>query len=155
MAFTLTSPDFTDSGKIPVEYTCDGMGKSPALLWSGEPEETKAFALVVHDPDAPSGDFTHWLLYNIPPDVHSLQEGPEPDHPGDDGKNTYDRIGWGAPCPPRGHGPHHYIFTLHAINTDEITFHESGAGLANIEAEIHGHILATATLTGVFERLEI
>jgi len=151
MAFTLTSPAFTDGGTIPVDYTCDGAARSPELRWNGEPEGTKTFVLIMHDPDAPGGEFTHWVLYGIPPNVHGLLEGPGVEHPGSAGVNTFDRLGWGAPCPPRCHGPHRYVFQVHALDQD-IGRGEPGAGRANVEAEMRGHILATASLTGLYER---
>ena len=115
MAFTLSSPAFDDGDDIPARYTCDGENRSPELRWNDPPIGTKAFALIVEDPDAPSGMFTHWILTDIPGTESTLAEAIAPGRVGVDGVNTYSKIGYGSPCPPRGHGVHRYYFRLHAL----------------------------------------
>src|SRR4051794_31276693 len=119
MALTLQSSSFEPKGDIPTAFTGDGQDRSPALRWSGGPEATKTYALIVHDPGAPSGDFAHWLVYNIPVTTTGLPEaGP---HRGDlsdgtlQGRNDFDRIGYGGPKPPPGK-PHRYQFELYALD---------------------------------------
>src|ERR1035441_1067248 len=86
-------------------------GSSPSLEWSGEPGDVRSFVLVVEDPDAPSGTFCHWLVYDISPDVHNLAQGLKPSSVGVSGTNDFGRPGYGGPCPPRGPA-HRYYFCL-------------------------------------------
>src|SRR5947209_20381211 len=112
----LTSPAFNHHRAIPAHHTGDGDDVSPALMWSGAPEGTKAFAVVVHDPDAPLVDgFTHWVAYKIPGDANSLPEGG-----GDavNGTNSMGNAGYNGPAPPAGHGTHHYYFWVYALDED-------------------------------------
>ena len=109
MPLSLTSPAFPSGGRIPVKYTHDGQNVSPPLAWHDAPEQTRSFAVVVEDPDAPSGTFRHWAIYNIGPGEAGLREGASKAKPGtvaqslnDFGNGHYD-----APQPPKGHGPHH------------------------------------------------
>ena len=143
----LTSPAFDDGEPIPEKYSCDGDDTSPALNWSFVPEGTRSLALIVHDPDAPSGDFTHWLAWNIDPEPGGLEEGvPAPGQ----GANGFGRPGYGGPCPPPGHGSHRYFFELHAVDTDLDL--EAGAAREQLEDAIEGHVLAKAQLIGTYER---
>ena len=147
MAFILSSAAFHQEEQIPVRHTCEGEDVSPPLAWTGAPESTKAFALVVDDPDAPSGVFTHWLLADIAPGEQALAEGQSSGTPG---KNDFRRVGYRGPCPPKRHGRHHYRFHLHALS--------SPLGLAegfnrrSADAALHGRILGTAILNGWYER---
>ena len=151
----LTSRAFEDGGTIARRYTCDAEDVSPALEWEGAPAGTVSFALVVHDPDAPRGDWVHWVIYDIPGDFDGLPEGVEPARRPDglgqaaQGKNDFGRIGWGGPCPPSGK-PHRYVFTLTALDTRLGL--EPGGSREDVEEATGDHVLATATLTGRYGR---
>jgi Raf kinase inhibitor-like YbhB/YbcL family protein len=144
----LTSPDFEEGGQIPSELTCDGENTSPELHWSGVPSGVVELALTCEDPDAPGGTFVHWVAWSIDPSSGRLPRG---DGTGiAQGRNGFGNVGFGGPCPPPGHGPHHYLFTLYAL--DQSLDLEPGATIADLRSAIDGHIRATATLTGVYER---
>lgn len=151
MAFKLTSPAFSDGSPIPAQHTCDGRDRSPALRWSGAPEGTRSFALIVHDPDAPGGAFTHWVLFDIPAGVEEIPEGAAPTAVGLPGANDFGKTGYGGPCPPPGHGRHRYFFTLYALDLEKTGLRQ-GARRAEVESAIRGHVLGQAQLTGVYER---
>jgi Raf kinase inhibitor-like YbhB/YbcL family protein len=145
--FTLTSDAFTHGGEIPRRHTCEGDDVSPALAWSDPPPGTRALALVVDDPDAPRGTFTHWLAWNIDASAGGLAEGESAPA---EGRNDFGTGGWSGPCPPPGHGVHRYFFRLHALDaTLDIGFR---AGPAEVAKALEGHVLATAELIGTFER---
>jgi len=113
------SPAFAYGQTIPRKYTCDGEDVSPPLRIEGVPSGAAALVLIVEDPDAPKRNFTHWVLYNIPPNVTELPEGvPKAEETpyGLQGVNDFGRVGWGGPCPPRGHGTHRYFFRLYALS---------------------------------------
>src|SRR5579872_777691 len=102
MPFQLFSAAFTEGGWIPELHSCQGADISPALEWSGEPAGTRSFALIVDDPDAPGGAWNHWILYDIPPTSHTLQQAWKPGSLGLSGKNDFGKRGYGGPCPPKG-----------------------------------------------------
>ena len=153
----LTSTAFVAGGSIPARHTCDGEDVSPPLAWSGAPEGTRSFALLVDDPDAPDPKapkrvWVHWVLYDIPATVASLAEGasgralPGGAHEGrHDGGGT----GYAGPCPPIGR--HRYFHRLFALDA---TLPDLGgkAGRAALERAMDGHVLATAVLMGTYER---
>lgn len=118
----LTSSAFTNSDTIPTVYTCEGENISPPLSWSGVPDEAETLALVVDDPDAPNGTFTHWVLYNLPPTPPNLEAGASlSDRLAEglrEGLNNFGEQGYGGPCPPRGGGEHRYFFRLYAIDRE-------------------------------------
>lgn len=146
---SLTSTAFVDGDTIPVMYTCDGSDVSPELRWTEPPAGTKSFALIVDDPDAPKGLFTHWVLFDIAGAARGLAQG---DHKiGRSGRNSFGKVGYGGPCPPRGHGTHRYYFTLYALDVDSLGLVE-GADRAAVEAALAGHVLATAQLMGRYVR---
>ena len=159
-SLSLTSSSFANNGAIPRRFTCDGDGLSPSLQWSAAPAGTKSFALVVHDPDA-QVDFTHWLVYDIPPQVRGLAQGTSTDGDGDgngngamprgskEGINDFRSAGYAGPCPPPGK-PHHYVFRLDALD-GYITL-PSGAKREELEAAMRGHILAEGQLVGIYQR---
>ncbi|WP_274423350.1 YbhB/YbcL family Raf kinase inhibitor-like protein [Chelativorans sp. YIM 93263] len=154
MPLTLMSPAFADRDPIPEKHTRDGENISPPLKWTGVPEGTRSFVLIVEDPDAPSGTFRHWGLFNIPPDRDNLPESVEtgPDKAtlhicGNDFGNTY----YDGPEPPAGHGPHRYYFRLAALDVPDINL-PSVAGIAELWREVEKHKLDEATLIGVYER---
>jgi Raf kinase inhibitor-like YbhB/YbcL family protein len=143
----LTSGAFEDGEPIPTKYTCDGEDASPPLTWSSLPDGTRSLALIVHDPDAPSGDFLHWLAWNIDPEPGALGEGETPPA---EGTSAFGRPGYGGPCPPPGHGTHRYFHRLYALDT-ELDL-EPGAGREELQQAMEGHILGEARLVGTFER---
>lgn len=149
MALTLTVPTFAAGDMIPKRYTCEGQNVSPALHWSDTPASARGYALIVDDPDAPGGTFTHWVLFDIPGDQSGLAEGEKAI--GVAGKNDFGRPGYGGPCPPRGHGPHRYYFTLYALDVAALKL-KAGAARREVEAALRGHILAQTQYMGRYER---
>lgn len=148
--FNLTSPTFNDQSNIPIDYTCDGKDLSPELKWSDVPTNTKSLALIVSDPDAPRGVFYHWILFNIPVSITGLAQGIGNLPQGTlVGKNDFGNIRYNGPCPPKG-SPHHYIFTLYALDT---TLNLSAAIDANtLLKSLQKHIIGKAILTGLYQR---
>ena len=142
--FQLTSSAFRDGAAIPGQFTCEGTDQQPPLEWSAPPSETKSLALVVDDPDAPSGTFRHWGVFNIPADARSLGG------PAAQAVNDFGKPGYGGPCPPRGHGPHHYRFKLLALNVDRLNL--SNPKIAQLEAEAEKYVIGRAQLVGTYER---
>ncbi|HEX7363584.1 MAG TPA: YbhB/YbcL family Raf kinase inhibitor-like protein [Dehalococcoidia bacterium] len=148
----LTSSAFTDGANIPEVYTCKGENKSPELSWAGLPAGTASLALIMDDPDATVGTFTHWVVFNLPKDSAGLPEGIIKDTvlaggtlQGNSGAR---RIGYVGPCPPKG-GPHHYTFTLYAL---DITLSlEAGATKDQVLQAAEGHILGQAQLVGLYQ----
>jgi Raf kinase inhibitor-like YbhB/YbcL family protein len=146
-AFTLTSNAFETGQEIPRRHSCEGDDVSPALTWAGTPEGARSFALIVDDPDAPGGTFTHWLAWAIEPASSALGEG---ESAPTEGRNDFGTVGYRGPCPPPGHGPHRYSFRLHALDADlEL---ERGAGKRDLERALEGHVLGAAELIGRYER---
>ncbi|HXX60773.1 MAG TPA: YbhB/YbcL family Raf kinase inhibitor-like protein [Candidatus Sulfotelmatobacter sp.] len=141
----LTSPAFGDGGAIPARYTCSGADISPPLAWSHAPAGTTAFALVVVDTNA-SG-FVHWVVSDIPGDQTALGAGARA---GVAGRNSFDGVGYGGPCPPVGAGVHHYVFTLYALS------HKLGLGgvptATQVRAAAARVTLATARVTAIYRR---
>lgn len=156
MALALTSSNFDAGGTIPARYTCEGDDRSPALEWSGAPDGTRSFALIVDDPDAPDPrapqrTWVHWVLYNLPADTRGLPEGvASADLPKGtrEGMNDWKRTGYGGPCPPIGR--HRYFHKLYALDTELTDLH--GATKAQLESALEGHILAKAELMGTYEK---
>lgn len=146
MAFILTSRAFAHGGTIPREYTCDGSNTAPPLAWSGAPDGTQGFALVLDDPDAPRGTFTHWLLYDIPAATGGLED----DDVGEALVNDFGRLGYGGPCPPPVHGPHHYHFTLYAVDANPLPM--TGRHRADLDRALRSHGIGMARLTGMYTR---
>ncbi len=149
MTLTLTSPAFANGATIPKKFTCEGLNISPELRWSDTPINTQSYALIVDDPDAPVGTFTHWVLFDIPGDRSSLAEGESTS--GLAGRNDFGRSGYGGPCPPRGHGPHRYFFTLYALDVASLKL-KAGATRREVETALRGHSLAQAQYLGRYER---
>jgi Raf kinase inhibitor-like YbhB/YbcL family protein len=144
----LTSPNFEEGGPIPPERTCDGEDVAPGLHWSGVPNDVVELALTCEDPDAPGGTFVHWVAWGITPSSRQLTADDRANiH---EGENGFGKDGYGGPCPPPGHGPHRYEFTLYAL--DRSPDLEPGATIADLRAAIDGHVRATATLMGTYER---
>ena len=153
MAFELTSSAFASGGNIPVRHTCDGADASPPLRWADPPRNTKEFALVVDDPDAPVGTWVHWVLHRIPASVQTLPDGVAPEDAvsgaGTQGVNDFGRVGYGGPCPPRGPA-HRYFFKLYALDA-ELTLAPRATQVALLKA-IKGHVLGQADLMGRYKR---
>jgi hypothetical protein len=147
--FMLRSTAFEDGQPLPADYSCDGANKSPPLGWSDPPRGTKSFALVVDDPDAPSGTFRHWGTWNIPAGSHGIEEGQGGQFP--QAVNDFGSQGYGGACPPKGHGAHRYRFKLFALDTDKLDL-PSGAKVEQVEATAADHLLGQAQLTGTYER---
>jgi len=153
-AITLTSSAFAEGEVIPTEHTGEGKDSSPALKWAGTPEDTKSLALICDDPDAPVGDWVHWVIYAIPAGTTELSERVPTDKTlasgAKQGTNDFKNIGYGGPMPPKGHGPHRYFFKLYALDT-ELSL-EPGATKKELLAAMEGHILGQAQLMGKYER---
>lgn len=146
----MTTTAFLDQGVLPVLYTCDGKNISPEFAWTNPPANTQSFALVLSDPDAPSGIFYHWVIYNIPSSTNELTEGMEKLPAGTlTGKNSWDKTAYNGPCPPKG-SVHNYIFTLYALGTKLAL--PAGADGKTVLAAIKGHVLKEVALTASYSR---
>jgi Raf kinase inhibitor-like YbhB/YbcL family protein len=143
----LTSPAFEHGRSIPRKHTCEGEDVSPPLAWSGVQQGTASLALVVDDPDAPGGTFTYWRAWGIDPTGAGLGESEVPPF---EGRNDFGSVGWRGPCPPPGHGPHRYVFQLHALD-GELEF-PAGTAKAEVDRAIADHALGVAELVGIYER---
>jgi Raf kinase inhibitor-like YbhB/YbcL family protein len=153
MTFTLKSPAFAAGADIPRQFTCTATDVSPALEWSNAPAKAVSLALIMDDPDAPVGTWVHWVLWNLPPSVHSLPEGVAKREQLDDGsrqgRNDFSKIGYGGPCPPPGK-LHRYFFRLYALDV-KLTL-APGASRQELDAALKGHILGQAEYMGTFRR---
>lgn len=149
MSFKISSKAFDNGALIPVKYTCDGDDISPELSWQNPPDNTKSLALIMDDPDAPGGTWVHWVLFNIPSDVRGLKENIAqlPDH-AISGKNSWNRQGYGGPCPPDK--MHRYFFKLYALDTTLDL--SADTDKSALEKAMQGHILGTAELMGKYDR---
>jgi Raf kinase inhibitor-like YbhB/YbcL family protein len=143
----LASSAFADGQSIPRQHSCDGEGLSPPLSWTGVPDGASSLALIVDDPDAPGGTFTHWLAWGLEPAAGGLGEGEAAPL---EGRNDFGETGYRGPCPPPGHGTHRYFFRLHALE-DELEL-EPGAGRAELERALARRSVAVAELLGTYER---
>jgi len=156
MPLTLSSPAFTDHASIPVQYTCQGEDVSPPLTWSGAPDGTRSYVLIVDDPDAPDPaaprmTWVHWVLYNIPASAPGLAENERQHRPppgARDGVNDWKRTGYGGPCPPIGR--HRYFFKLYALDTELPDLRAPAK--ARVEQAIEGHVLARTELVGTYQK---
>ncbi len=152
-SFQLTSSAFTEGAYIPARYSCEGQDSSPPLAWAGAPEGTQSYALTCVDPDAPVGDWIHWIAWNIPAEITSLGEGIESKDQKSftQGTNSWGRTGYGGPCPPRGHGPHRYYFTLYALDIASLDL-SAAVHLPELQSALSSHVLAKTSLMGRYER---
>jgi Raf kinase inhibitor-like YbhB/YbcL family protein len=157
MTVKLTSTAFKEGQPIPKKYSGEGDDISPPLAWSDLPNGAVELALIVDDPDAPSGTWTHWVIYNIPAALTGLDEGASgkagahlPDAAIAEGKNSAGKVNYHGPMPPPGHGTHHYYFTLYAL--DKSLSLDKGPNKAAVEKAMQGHILAKGQLMGTYER---
>ncbi|ODN31168.1 YbhB/YbcL family Raf kinase inhibitor-like protein [Fervidobacterium thailandense] len=152
---TVKAP-FENNAVMPVEYTCDGRNVSPELKISGIPSNAKSVAVICDDPDAPIGTFVHWVLWNVPvsgsevtipggmPKTATLSNGAR------QGLNDFGRIGYDGPCPPKGHGTHHYHFKVYALDT--LLNMEGNVKKKELEKAMEGHILAKGEIVGLYAR---
>ncbi len=160
LTIKLSSTAFAEGAMIPRTFTCDGADRSPPLEWSGAAASARSLALICDDPDAPMGTWSHWVIFNLPPETQSLNEG----IPAEDtipvvagaesaakarqGQNDFAKIGYGGPCPPGG--THRYFFRLYALDTAlKLT---STATRADVLEAIEGHIVAEGRLMGTYQR---
>jgi Raf kinase inhibitor-like YbhB/YbcL family protein len=143
----ITSTAFSHNGMIPAKYTCDGADMVPPLTIESVPENAKALALIVDDPDAPRDMWVHWVVWNIDPKTEEIAEGSVP-HGAQQGMNDFRKLAYGGPCPPSG--IHRYFFKLYALDT--LLNLGKGATKADLEKSMKGRILAQAELIGQYRR---
>ena len=145
---TIESPAFAENEMIPAKYTCDGEGLIPPLTFSDIPDGTQELMLILDDPDAPSGDWVHWAVYNIPPSTTGVAEGSVPNG-AFEGASSWGKPEYGPPCPPRG--THRYIFHLYALDVASPMFEQPPTKQALLQS-MAGHVLEQAELTGLYTR---
>ena len=150
--FTVTIEAFAAGGAIPGVFTCEGENLSPALFWAGEPEGTQSFALIMDDPDAPGGTWNHWLVWDIPANVHALPQQYRATRPVHSGTNDFGKAGYGGPCPPKSDGAHRYFFRLYALDTPTLGV-PGGARRNELERALRRHGLGIAEYMGRFKRI--
>jgi Raf kinase inhibitor-like YbhB/YbcL family protein len=142
----ITSSAFHEGANIPSKFTCDGSDTSPPLQIAGVPSGAKSLVLIADDPDAPGGLFTHWLIWNIPPQTNLIAEGSAPQ--GVQGANDFGKSGYRGPCPPSG--THRYSFKIFALDRElELG---SGAKRSQVDAAMKGHVIAQGELVGRYAR---
>lgn len=150
---TITTTSFPAEGMIPAKYTCEGANVSPALSWTGVPAGAKTLALICDDPDAPGGNWVHWVLFNLPAAASGLAEKVDtgPTLPGGarQGMNDFGKTGYGGPCPPPGKA-HHYFFKLYAL--DIRLRLKAGATKKDLLQAMDGHVIADGLLMGKYQR---
>ncbi len=151
MAFKAWSTAFDEGGSIPLRNSKEGENVAPAIEWSGPPSGTRSYALLCEDPDAPSGNFTHWMVWDIPGDCLAIPEGFEPGKLGITGTNDFGDEGYGGPLPPSGHGPHRYIFKVYALDMKRIPLMH-GARRNDFERALWGHVIEETSVMGKYER---
>lgn len=143
----VTSSAFAQGEAIPQKYTCDGEDVSPPLAWTGAPESVASYALIMDDPDAPAGTWVHWVLFDISPQTTKLAED-VPATVGVQGNSSWDRTGYGGPCPPSGE--HRYFFKLYALDTTLGL--EAGATKEEVLEAMSDHVVAQGELMGTYSR---
>ena len=155
--FKITSTSFVNGQTLPKDqihshFGCTGENTSPDLKWEGAPAGTKSFALIVHDPDAPRPTgWYHWIVLNIPADVTSLKKGQQINSPMMQVKNDFGGVTYGGACPPKGHGVHHYNFTIYALESAGL-IPSPGSTPDSVERQVKKHALASATITATYGR---
>ncbi len=152
MSIKIFSSAFSEGGMIPERFTCDGSGVSPHLSWGEQPAGTKSITIICNDPDAPGGNFVHWLLYDIPASTRELPENVPPDgvlsNGAKQGVTDFDSLGYGGPCPPGG--VHKYVFKIFALNA--LLGLPAGASEKQVLKAMKGHVLGEGKLTGKYGR---
>ncbi len=146
-SFVLTSTAFSDGSSLPKKYSCDGENVSPPIKWSGAPAGTKGFALILDDPDAPGGTFTHWVVFDLPASRTELAEGAK--DVGKGGLNGRRQTGYTGACPPSG--THRYFFTLYAVDIASLGVNE-GASRSDVEKALQNHIVGKTQLMATYSR---
>ena len=149
MAMELSSPAFRHGATLPERCVRGGADRSPPLRWSDPPEGTRSLALLMEDPDAADGLFTHWLVFDLPPDLRQLPEGGR--DVGVAGRNDFHGNGWGGPAPPPNEGEHRYVFRLLALDVERLDL-GAGATREQVLDAARGHVLDEAVLAGRFGR---
>lgn len=151
--FRVESAAFKEGSLIPTRFTCQGENVSPPLSWIDPPAGVRSFALIVEDPDAPAGTWTHWVVYNLPAQARAMDANtPKQDelpNGGLQGKNSFGSVGYGGPCPPAGKA-HRYFFRLYAL--DVVLGLQAGADKSEVLAAMKGHVMGEAQLMGLFKR---
>jgi Raf kinase inhibitor-like YbhB/YbcL family protein len=157
MTLRVTSDSITEGAAIPMDNVfmhCGGKNTAPQLSWSGAPSGTKSYAITCFDPDAPTGSgYWHWLAFNIPSTVTSLDKGAGNDEKPAGGVGGYTDFGmnsYGGPCPPKGDAAHRYIFTVYALDVDKVEGASAKTTGATLVFSMRGHVLAIGQLTGMF-----
>lgn len=163
-AFQLSSPDIGPKAPIGNKFVfkgfgCEGENVSPALAWKAPPAGTKSFALLVHDPDAPTGGagWWHWVVYNLPAGTAALSQGAGSADGGKlpagavQQKTDFGAAGWGGPCPPPGDKPHRYVFTVYALKVEKLDIPE-GASASLVGFMVNANAIGKATLVGKYGR---
>ena len=152
-SFRIESTAFKEGAFIPVRFTCQGENVSPPLTWTDPPRGTRSFALIVEDPDAPAGTWTHWVVYSLPAQGRAMNENTpkqgELPTGGMQGTSSFGSVGYGGPCPPPGKA-HRYFFRLYALDT--VLNLQAGAHKSEVLAALKGHVLGEAQLMGRFKR---
>ena len=153
MPIQIISAAFAGGQPIPAKYTCDGNDVSPPLQWTNAPANTKSFALIADDPDAPMGTWVHWVIYDLPANTSALPEDVAKTQTlaggAKQGLNDFRRIGYGGPCPPSGK-PHRYFFKLYALDT--VLNLKPGLTKKELLKVTNGHVLAEGQLLGTYQR---
>ncbi len=150
----LSSPAFKDGASIPHKFSCSGKDISPPLRWTKVPSKAQSLALIVEDPDAPNLIWDHWILFNLPANINQLNAHITPENikykKAKHGKNNFDQLKYGGPCPPKGDGPHTYYFKLYALDT--MLSLDAGVQKKQLLQAMENHIVAQGQLKGTFER---
>ena len=153
MNIQITSTAFSEGQPIPAKYSCEGRDISPPLQWTNAPANTKSFALIMDDPDAPVGTWVHWVLYDLPANTTGLPENAAKtqtiSNGAKQGMNTWPRLGYGGPCPPPGK-PHRYFFKLYAL--DVMLDLKPGLTKKDLLKAMEGHVLTEGQLMGTYQR---
>ena len=144
----IISPVFRDGQAIPVQYTCTGQNVNPPITIFNTPQDTQSLTLIVHDPDAPGGDYLHWLMWDIPPNTESIPVNSVPIG-AVQGTNDSGETGYDGPCPPAGSGPHKYIFDFYALDTTLDL--PAGAKIDAVIKAQKGHVLDHCALSGTYQ----
>ena len=154
MTINVISTAFQEGGMIPQQYTCDGANISPPLSWTGVPGGVRTLALIIDDPDAPKGVFTHWVLFNLPASSLELPENVPAQEiltgEAKQGTNSFQKTGYGGACPPPGDEAHRYFFKLYALDTELAL--DAGATKEQLLKAMEGHIVAEGQLMGKYKR---
>ncbi len=151
MAFRVRVLAFDEGAEIPRRHTGEGEDLSPALEWEDLPSGTRSLAVLMDDPDAPAGVWTHWMLWDIPSGEHGIPEGFVPGRVGTSGTNDFGKEGYGGPMPPQGHGPHRYYFKVYALDMSRLNLH-AGTKRWEFEKALRGHVIEETWVMGRYER---